>query len=165
MSKRLNILGVLLLFAVAVVSCRYNELEPEPGVSAGGNKGKNKISFVLGNASSEVVKTKGAEPSIPTSVRELLAVTGTDSLFLVSTVVDNNDPVFPAQIPATKAATVTAENINEFHVTAFLSPEVKYFNNVTLGNNDKQGSGSEALYTMDYYWPKEKLDFCVKIIT
>lgn len=159
MIKRINILGVLLLFAVAVVSCRYNELEPEPGVSAGGNQSKSKISFVLGNAASEVIQTKSASAPVQANVKELLTVTETDSLFLLASVVDNNDPVFPTQTLDTKAAPVTTDNIGDFHVTAYHSPDVKYFNNLTLGEDDKKIVNDVAYYTMDYYWPSDTLDF------
>lgn len=164
MIRRINILGVLLLFVVAVASCRYNELEPAPGVSSGGNKGDGQISFVLGNTHSEEMVTKGGTLESEQTVRELLTVTDTDSLFLVASVVDNNDQVFHASSPVTKGETVTSDNIGEFYVTAFIrpedaSPQMKYFNNVMLSDEDKSSQGDVTLYTIDYYWPKGRLDF------
>lgn len=164
MSKRIYILGVLLLFVVGVTSCRYNELEPEPGVSSGVGKDKSKISFVLGNAYSEELRTRSASSASFERTKKLLTVTDTDSLFLIASVVDNNDPVFPAGQPDVKGTPVTTDNIGEFYVTAFIrpedaSPQMKYFNNVMLSDEDKSTQGDVSLYTMDYYWPKGQLDF------
>ena len=150
-------MGVLILFAVSVASCRYNELEPD--MSSGKNNGKGRISFVLGNASSEVLQTKGVAVSANSGVKELLTVTDTDSLFLIASVVENNDRVFPALSAGTKGSPVTSDNIGEFYVTAFLSPEVKYMENVALTDDDKDVVNDVAYYTLDYYWPKETLDF------
>ena len=153
MSKRIYILGVLLLFVAAVSSCRYNELEPDQHSAASKPSG-NRIAFELGTAQSVVPQTKGFAGE-QQGAKSFLCVEGSDSIYLAYSVVDNNDPVFVPAAPVVKGAPVTTENMTEFYVTANLSPEQQYFPITRVDESDK----SDGVYTLDYYWPQDSLDF------
>ena len=153
MSKRIYILGILLLFVAAVSSCRYNELEPDQHSAASKPSG-NRIAFELGTAQSVVPQTKGFAGE-QHGAKSFLCMEGSDSIYLAYSVVDNNDPVFVPAAPVVKGAPVTTENMTEFYVTANLSPEQQYFPITRVDESDK----SDGVYTLDYYWPQDSLDF------
>ena len=153
MSKRIYILGVLLLFVAAVSSCRYNELEPDQHSAASKPSG-NRIAFELGTAQSVVPQTKGFAGQ-QQGAKSFLCMEGSDSIYLAYSVVDNNDPVYVPAAPVVKGAPVTTENMTEFYVTANLSPEQQYFPITRVDESDK----SDGVYTLDYYWPQDSLDF------
>ena len=152
MSRRIYILGILLLFVAAVSSCRIKEMEP--GQTSSTRPLGGKIAFELGTAKSVVPQTKGFAGS-QQGTRSFVCVEGRDSLYLECTVADNNDPVFVPDAPAVKGLPVTTQNMNEFYIAANLTPELKYFP-LTLVNESRK---SENVYTLDYYWPQNSLDF------
>ena len=95
-------MSVLLLFVVGTTSCRYNEMEPDDNTSASvkpGQKG-GKLEFVIGTANT--VSTKSGDALKSEGVRAFLCEEGQDSLFLVSTVTENHDPVATVPDLATK---------------------------------------------------------------
>ena len=152
MSKRIYILGILLLFVAAVSSCRIKEMEP--GHSSSTRPLGGKIAFEIGTAQSVVPQTKGFAGS-QQGTKSFVCVEGQDSLYLACTVVDNNDPVYVPDAPAVKGLPVTSENMTSFYVAANLTPQLKYFP-LTLVNESRK---SENVYTLDYYWPQNSLDF------
>ena len=152
MSRRIYILGILLLFVAAVSSCRIKEMEP--GQTSSTRPLGGKIAFELGTAKSVVPQTKGFAGS-QQGTRSFVCVEGRDSLYLECTVADNNDPVFVPDAPVVKGRPVTTQNMNEFYIAANLTPELKYFP-LTLVNESRK---SENVYTLDYYWPQNSLDF------
>lgn len=157
MSKRIYILGILLLFAAVVSSCRIKEMEPDWNSST--RLGKQ-IALKLGTAQSVVPQTKGSSASQQNS-RTFLCIEGNDSLFLACTVMDNNDPVVSPVGPAVKGLPVTTQNMDEFYIAANftqkLDPTKKlaYFPLTCVDESNKAGN----VYTLDYYWPQNTLDF------
>lgn len=158
MSKRVYILGVLLLFVAGVTSCRYNELEPEDNASAGVKPGQKsgKLEFVIGTA--KTVSTKSDPATKSEGIKAFLCEEGQDSLFLVSSVSENHDPVATVPDLATKGAPVTAENLTDFYVSAYIDSELKYFELVHMDESDKSVVEGKPVYTLDYYWPSDDTD-------
>lgn len=158
MSKRIYILGILLLFVAAVSSCRFNEIEPDQNSSA--RPLGNKIAFELGTAQSVVPQTKDFAGS-QQGAKTFLCVDGNDSLYLSCSVMDNNDPVVSPLGPAVKGLPVTTQNMDEFYIAANftqkLDPTQKlaYFPFTCVDESNK----TDNVYTLDYYWPQNSLDF------
>ena len=152
MSKRIYILGILLLFVGAVSSCRLKEMDMDSHTST--RPLGNKIVFELGTAQTAVPQTRSLSDG-QQGTKEFLCVEGNDSLYLSCSVVENNDPVFDFAGPVVKGAPATSENISEFYITANLTPDQKYFPLTLVDQSDF----SDGLYSMEYYWPQATLDF------
>lgn len=154
-------MSVLLLFVAGSTSCRYNEMEPDDNTSTSAKpvQKNSKLEFVIGTANT--VSTKSGDAMKSEGVRAFLCEEGQDSLFLVSSVSENRDNVFKSSEPATKGAPVTAENLTDFYVSAYIDSELKYFELVHMGQSDKSVVEGKPVYTLDYYWPSDstKLDF------
>ena len=150
MIRRIHISSILLLFIVAVASCRYNEMEPGRDSSIKVND--NRIAFDVGAARSASPQTKVS--AVQQGKKVFLCADGTDSLYLSATVSDNNDQVF-AETPAVKGAHVTTENLENFYVSANIDASLRYFPFTAVGQEDK----ADGVYTLDYYWPQDTLDF------
>ena len=157
MSKRIYILGILLLFAAVISSCRIKEMEPDWNSST--RLGKQ-IALKLGTAQSVVPQTKDFAGS-QQGVKTFLCVDGNDSLYLSCSVMDNNDPVVSPVGPAVKGLPVTTQNMDEFYIAANftqkLDPTQKlaYFPLTCVDESDK----TDNVYTLEYYWPQNTLDF------
>lgn len=151
MRKGINIFGILILFIAAVTSCR-NEMDP--GRESVSRPLGNNIVFEIGTARTASPQAKGLSAE-QEGTKAFLCVEGSDSLYLVSSVMENLDPVFAGGQPMVKGAPVTSENMSEFFVTANLSPTMKYFPLTRVDETDK----NEGVYTLDYYWPQRTLDF------
>ncbi|MBE6251388.1 MAG: fimbrillin family protein [Bacteroidales bacterium] len=150
MIRRIHISSILLLFIVAVASCRYNEMEPGRESSIKAND--NHIAFQVGAAQSASSQTKAYPAQQGRKV--FLCADGTDSLYLSASVSDNTTQVFTGT-PAVKGAQVTTENLELFHVTANVDASLRYFPFTAVGQEDK----ADDVYTLDYYWPQDTLDF------
>jgi len=155
MMNRARILAFMLLCLVAV-SCRYNEKELNDMTPS--QKGDGRISFKVGTAKSVSASTKAGLRSVDSKM--FLGISGGDSLFISSCVTDNCDPVPGIHTPAVKGVMVTEQNLSGFYVSALFpptdaTPSSKYIHLAYLDADDK----ADGIYTMDYYWPQQALDF------
>ena len=156
MIRRIHILCMLLLFAVAVVSCRYNEIEPQPGVNGGMDD--RRISFVVG-ASRPVSHATRSSGAVSSTTPEFLTDFGGDSVYVSMTEMENLDPVVGTGSPVVKGAPVTSDNLDEFYVSAYMGPRLKYFEALRMDETDSRMVGNMKVYSLDYYWPQQTLDF------
>lgn len=152
--NRIHILLTLIL-AFALASCTHRErFEPEPGGTSH-NPHEGKIAFSVGSAASVSPLTKGSDSYHPS--RSFLGLVGEDSLFVTATVSDNTDPVVS---PEVKGALVTTDNLTDFYVSAYFTPDpdpgLKYFDLAHMTADDRT---DEGIYPLDYYWPQASLDF------
>lgn len=155
--NRLHIIFAL-VFAVAVsVSCAHREqLEPEPG-SSSTDPYKGMVTFAVGSTSSVVPQTKSALECVPSKV--FIGVHQNDSLFIVPSVTDNNDPLPVSEDPQVKGSMVTSSSLTDFYVTATLENGIKYIEWMRLSSSDKVTVNGQDVFTTDYYWPKMSMDF------
>ena len=152
MSRTLHILILVLLAAVAVVSCRHEELEGT-GVSSVHQGNDGRIRFVAGSAASTAPSTRSSSPSD----REFLCAIDSDSLYMSAVVSDNLDNPFADTSVAVKGAPV--ESLSAFYLSAFLADRLndnfgsRYIDNIHLSEQ------VDGVYTTPYYWPNESLHF------
>ena len=157
MMKKSHILGCLLLM-IAAVSCRYNDKDLDSITPSKVNGGA--ITFNVGTAKSVSSQTKSVMlQEAPSKV--FLGVAEDDSLYLNAVVSDNLDPI-PGltDAPAVKGDMVTDQNLVSFYTMSYFTPQDneptrKYFDMTYIDSEDKEGD----VYTTDYYWPQESLDF------
>jgi len=156
MMNRARILAFMLLCIVAA-SCRYNEKELDDMTPA--LKKDGRISFALGavKGGSELTKSAGVSYGCK---KTFVGMMDEDSLFITSSVTENCDPLSGVQDgPVTKGALVNTANMTCFYTTAFFTPgDTPLSKYIDLARLDS-GNLSDGLYTMDYYWPMQSLDF------
>lgn len=155
--NRLHIIFALAFAMVVASSCAHREKnEPEPGVSSK-NPYSDKVTFVIGNATSVSPETKSAVSF--GSSRRFIGVQGDDSLFITSSVSVNDDPVFSLPEPVVKGAPVTTENLEDFYISASFDQSLKYIDWQHIGPDNKVNVNDQTLYDTGYYWPQKSLDF------
>lgn len=155
--NRLHIIFALAFAMVVASSCAHREKnEPEPGVSSK-NPYSDKVTFVIGNATSVSPETKSAVSF--GSSRRFIGVQGDDSLFITSSVSVNDDPIFSLPEPAVKGAPVTTANLEDFYISASFDQSLKYIDWQHIGPDNKVNVNDQTLYDTGYYWPQKSLDF------
>ena len=155
--NRLHII-LALAFAVAVsVSCAHREkLEPEPAASSK-NQYSDKVTFTLGTAASVSPQTKSVAQAV--SARRFLGVQGSDSIFVTSSVSNNNNSIEFRDEPAVKGAVVTSSTLDGFYVSANIDETLKYIDWHHINGDNKVTVDEQTVYDTDYYWPQQSLDF------